>query len=154
MYKATEVAHGLILLADSEKGLVNELPPLKLQKLLFYAQGWYAANRDARFFEEDLYAWPYGPVVPEVYEEFQNFGAQDLKKQKKQIKAPAMDEVKAKDIAKNLKPVLRVYGNMSAYELVARTHEEEVWRKNFGSGNKLMPFDEIKRAFKLKLQNF
>jgi len=144
MRTASEVAKQIILLAQTETGLVNNLSPLKLQKLLFYSQAWYAANKDERLFEDDIVAWKHGPVIEDVYHEYKEYGSQDLK----QIKVGAK---KNASLAKDLKPVLEVYGNMSAYELVARTHKEEVWRKNYQALNKLMPFEEIKRTFKLQL---
>lgn len=144
MRTASEVAKQIILLAQTESGLVNSLSPLKLQKLLFYSQAWYAANKDERLFEDDIVAWKHGPVVEDVYHEYKEYGSQDLKQVEVGVK-------KNTSLAKDLKPVLEVYGNMSAYELVARTHKEEVWRKNYQALNKLMPFEEIKRTFKLQL---
>lgn len=144
MRTASDVAKQIILLAQTEKGLVNELSPLKLQKLLFYSQAWYAANKDERLFEDDILAWKHGPVIEDVYHEYKEYGSQDLK----QIK---VDAKRNASLAKDLRSVLEVYGNMSAYELVARTHKEEVWRKNYQALNKLMPFEEIKKTFKLQL---
>lgn len=145
MRTASEVAKQIILMAQTEDGLIDSLSPLKLQKLLFYSQAWYAANKDERLFEDDIVAWKHGPVIEEVYHEYKEYGSQDLKQQ-------AITMVKKNaTLAKELRPVLEVYGNMSAYELVARTHKEEVWRKNYQALNKLMPFEQIKKAFKLQL---
>jgi uncharacterized phage-associated protein len=48
---------------------------LKLQKLLYFAQGIYMASSDGqKLFEEPLQAWEYGPVVPYVYHEYKIFG--------------------------------------------------------------------------------
>lgn len=145
MSTALKVAEQIIRLAKNEDGLVNELTPLKLQKLLFYSQAWYAANNDTRLFEDDIMAYPLGPVVEEVLQEYKKYGATDLKQQVKE------DITEDKSMTDDLRSVLKVYGNMSAYELVARTHKEEVWRKNYDASNKLIPFDEIRKAFKLKL---
>jgi len=144
MRTASEVAKQIILLAQKEEGLVNTLSPLKLQKLLFYSQAWYAANKDERLFDDDIVAWKHGPVIQDVYHEYKGYGSQDLKQVKVDVKRNA-------SLAKDLKPILEVYGNMSAYELVARTHKEEVWRKNYQALNKLMPFEEIRKTFKLQL---
>ena len=145
MRTALQVANQIIRIAKNGDGLVNTLSPLKMQKLLFYAQAWYAANTDNRLFKDDIYAWKHGPVVEDVYHELKEYGSQDLKVLITKL------EAEDQEITDDLKTVLGVYGNMSAYELVARTHKEEVWRKNYESTNQLMPFEEIRKAFKLKL---
>ncbi len=40
---------------------------LRLQRLLYLAQGWHFAIREANLFADGLQAWRYGPVVPAVY---------------------------------------------------------------------------------------
>ena len=40
---------------------------LKLQKLLYYVQGWNLALRDEPAFPDRLEAWIHGPVQPGVY---------------------------------------------------------------------------------------
>ena len=39
---------------------------LKLQKLLYYVQGFHLAVFGEPLFEEEIEAWMYGPVVPSV----------------------------------------------------------------------------------------
>lgn len=46
------------------------ITPLKLQKLLYYAQGFYLRNNEQPLFDEDLIAMDYGPVNLEVYEKY------------------------------------------------------------------------------------
>jgi uncharacterized phage-associated protein len=45
----------------------SELTPLKLQKVLYFAQGWHLAYHDVPLFEDPIEAWKYGPVVSSVY---------------------------------------------------------------------------------------
>ncbi|MDR1165980.1 MAG: DUF4065 domain-containing protein [Deltaproteobacteria bacterium] len=40
---------------------------MKLQKLLYFAQGWHLAYFDFPLFEDPIEAWKYGPVVSSVY---------------------------------------------------------------------------------------
>ncbi len=47
---------------------------LKLQKLLYNAQGVYLAIKDKKLFEDDLEAWDHGPVVKDVYDTYCVFG--------------------------------------------------------------------------------
>lgn len=63
---AVEVARYLILLAASEE----EAEPLtlsRLQKLLYYVQGWSLVERGAPLFSEPIEVWSLGPVVPAVW---------------------------------------------------------------------------------------
>lgn len=57
------------------------VPPcdqLKLYKLVYYAQAWYLANYSGLLFEEDIEAWPHGPVVRDLYIEFHKFGKKPI----------------------------------------------------------------------------
>ena len=55
---------------------------LQLQKILYFLQFFYCrANKGgALLFPEPFYAWPYGPVIPDVYEEFSEFGGRAIEK--------------------------------------------------------------------------
>jgi uncharacterized phage-associated protein len=44
-----------------------DLTHLKIQKLLYFAQGWHLAYFDFPLFEDPVEAWKYGPVVTSVY---------------------------------------------------------------------------------------
>jgi uncharacterized phage-associated protein len=43
------------------------LTHLKIQKLLYYAQGWHLGFFGVPLFEDNIHAWTYGPVVETVY---------------------------------------------------------------------------------------
>lgn len=47
---------------------------LRLQKLLYFAQGWHLARYGRRLFDAEIEAWNYGPVVPEVYHAYKDNG--------------------------------------------------------------------------------
>lgn len=40
---------------------------LKLQKMLYYMQGFFLGKFGTPLFDEDLVAWKYGPVIPGLY---------------------------------------------------------------------------------------
>gem|GEM_PF-20528 len=63
------------------KYFINELQPdpLKLQKLLYFAQGISFRMTGEELFEEDFQAWPHGPVVPSVYKAYKNYGDSPIK---------------------------------------------------------------------------
>lgn len=57
------------------KWFINELhpEPLKLQKLLYLAQGFSYAFYDCELFSDDIEAWVHGPVVPSIYHKYKDF---------------------------------------------------------------------------------
>jgi uncharacterized phage-associated protein len=61
---------------------INKLhpAPLKLQKLLYFAQGTHFALYDEELFEDDLEAWVHGPVVRDIYFKFKNYGKRPIDK--------------------------------------------------------------------------
>ena len=57
------------------KWIINKIhpEPLKLQKLLYLAQGYSYAFYDRPLFKDDLEGWVHGPVVRNVYDIFKNY---------------------------------------------------------------------------------
>jgi len=94
---------------------------LKLQKLVYYAQAWYLANFKVSLFEEDFQAWVHGPVIPELYHEYKNFGY-----------SPILTDIKPKNIGATinsfLTEVAKIYMPYGAFELEAMTHKEKPWQ--------------------------
>ena len=75
MPTALDVAKYLIHLATPRDGEdTDALGPMRLQKLLYYLQGWHLAAHGRRIFSDDIEAWKHGPVVREVYAHFKNCG--------------------------------------------------------------------------------
>lgn len=57
------------------KWIINKVhpEPLKLQKLLYLAQGYSYAFHDRPMFNDELEGWVHGPVVREVYNMFRSY---------------------------------------------------------------------------------
>ena len=72
MVNVHDIAKYFLLKGDNEEesGICN----LKLQKLLYYAQGFYLALFELPLFESKIEAWRHGPVCPEVYHKYKNHG--------------------------------------------------------------------------------
>lgn len=70
---AIEVAKYFVELASETPE--HDLTNLKLQKLLYYAQGKYLAKNPDALFNDKIVAWNYGPVVQTVYREFKQCGS-------------------------------------------------------------------------------
>lgn len=70
---AAQCADLLLDLGHTHK--VLDITPMKLQKLLYFAQGLELARANSPLFDEDFQAWRYGPVIPSIYRRFKAFGA-------------------------------------------------------------------------------
>lgn len=89
MYSACDIASWFIYktnaeikenVADNDDFEVYEgITHLKLQKLLYYAQGVSLSMRNGqKLFDEKILAWEHGPVVKEVYDVYKNNGRNNL----------------------------------------------------------------------------
>lgn len=75
-YSAMAVANAFIRRA--KEGRLRELTPMKLQKLLYYAQSWSLALRRKALIDDFFARWTYGPVIPSLYHEFKDYGARPI----------------------------------------------------------------------------
>lgn len=126
-YTAKAIANAFIERAR-EYG-IKDVSPMKLQKLIFFAQSWHIKLYNRKLFSDDTKRWPYGPVVEDVYHEFKGFGNNT-------ITAFATDAlgipptVTAKPTLDLIDRILEVYGQYSAITLSNMTHREgSAWEK-------------------------
>lgn len=118
---------------------------LKLQKILYYIQGEFLANSNKPAFSESIQAWKHGPVVPEVYYEFNKYIASNINE-----KQPFNKELLfAPQEIRTINKVIDEKSKYSAWELVENTHLEDPWIKNYKNGlNNNIPIEDIKKYFK------
>jgi uncharacterized phage-associated protein len=93
---------------------------LKLQKLLYYVQGWYLGLKGIPLFPEEIQAWVHGPVVPSVFQEYRSFGWTLIEKPLERIELPMPQ-------ANHIRSVLHAYGKYGADDLRRFTHVESPW---------------------------
>ena len=122
MSPALDVACHLIRLAGS--GAESDpLTNLRLQKLLYYVQGWALAALGRPIFRERIEAWTNGPVVVDVYHHFKEHGSDLISPDRVAEPAGVGDEDRA-----FIRAVWEAYKAHSATALVTMTHEEGPWR--------------------------
>lgn len=113
MRKAIEIANFLLeLFKFDEEGLTN----LKLNKLLYFAQGFSYQRLGKPLFADEIEAWSYGPVVSEVYKIFQPCGRNPITPTDEIVELSSEEEELLIDVA-------REYGRYSASGLVSMTHK-------------------------------
>lgn len=126
MCDALDIARHLIRLGydPDSPGESVLVCPLRLQKLLYYCQGWALALLGRALFRQPLEAWSHGPVVDDVYKRFA--GQRD-----------GLVPDQAGEPGERLSPteaalvelVWREYACYKPSQLVEMTHAEPAWRE-------------------------
>lgn len=143
MVKAHQVADFLLFLKENDYRSLD-LSNLKLQKLLYYCQGYYLAMYNEPMFEDPIEAWKYGPVVRDVYKKYYYFGDLDIKQEIKNPWVLGLNERQMSIVAY----VWKTLGEMRPGKLVDKTHSETPWINTwFFDQNKTISNSEIKDFF-------
>lgn len=146
-YNVLDIANKLLLKTEEASNGEELMTNMKLQKMLYYQQGFHLAYFGTPLFDEDLEAWMYGPVVPSVYFEYKDNKKEGIKPNK-EIKF----EFQNKKEEALFNEVFRVYGVYSALGLMNMTHSEMPWKStNTGEGN-IISKSKIKSFFKSRLK--
>lgn len=145
-YTALDIAHKIIAETDTEGG--EAISNLKLQKLLYYVQGFFLAAFEEALFSDEIVAWQYGPVVPDVYFHFKEFGSNSIRLDS-EILPVSFDDPSTSDF---FDEILREYGRFSAIGLMELTHQEPPWKKTFNEDPRgVISHDLMKVYFKTQL---
>ena len=118
---------------------------LKLQKLMYYAQGFSLALFEQPLFVEEIHAWQHGPVVPALYHQFKEYGSGAISTPDEFD--PDSLSVKQQEL---LDEVYDVYGQFSAWKLRNMTHDEPPWQEAMGTGS-IISQQSMKDYFKTQL---
>lgn len=150
---------------DPAKGSFPPIDQMKLYKLVYYAQAWWLAHTGVPLFEEDIKAWPWGPVVSDLYGHFKSAGRQPIQEQRATVltkssggytyaEPPQPDQ----RVMNFLRSVWETHKGFSGVALSNATHEKgepwtivnELHNENL-SGKPLIPVELIRDVFKGKL---
>jgi uncharacterized phage-associated protein len=139
-YPVTEIANYFIWRENENEEFGENITNLKLQKLVYYAQGFHLAWHGEPLFPEPIEAWAHGPVVPPLYFAYQQDGAKPLPTPE------GFDPTAIDDRTRRLlDEVYQVYGQYSAWGLRNLTHEEAPWRDT--PRNECVPHDAMRAFF-------
>jgi len=136
------------------------MSPLKLQKMLYFLNGWHLAVTGTPAIKEPFEAWDYGPVVPEVYREFRQFGKGAISKYAREFD-PASGEFMSYVVRKDekefydiLDAVWENYIGYPALTLSAMTHQDSSpWDIAYKGGGGEISSGEIKKYFVSKVHS-
>ncbi|MDO3348699.1 Panacea domain-containing protein [Mycobacteroides abscessus] len=126
MMRAMDVARWFVAWAEN---IDAEVSNLKLQKLLYYAQGHHMAVNGTPLFSDDLQAWAHGPVVPSVYHAYKKYNRGPIDPD--EALGDDFDWGDFRDIENFLIDIWDRYGALAAWALRERTHREAPWRDAF-----------------------
>ena len=116
-----DVANFFLSKTDPDVGEI--ISNLKLQKLVYYAQGFALAVLREPIFRERIEAWEHGPVVPDLYHIYKDHKSGAIPP----VPSHSADNKFSKDQLELLEDVYAVYGQFSAWKLRNMTHEEDPW---------------------------
>lgn len=134
-YSSRAVANEVIRLARELE--IKDLTPMKLQKLIYYCHSWCLAVIGEPLLSDEVQAWTYGPVIPDIYHEYKNCGNQPVTTPAKELAMidgeltltePAFpsDDLESINLVRD---VLVSYGQLSPVQLSNLTHQAgEPWK--------------------------
>lgn len=110
----------------------SEMSPKKLQKMLYYCYSWVLTlmndeedraeeGFENKLFDEEFQAWVHGPVIPEIYNVYREYGYNDIPQLGEVVEIPDAD------ILDILEQVYEEYGHYTGNELESISHQEEPW---------------------------
>lgn len=142
MLSPKSIANYLLDLARADGQTID---PMKLQKLVYYAHGWYAGYRNAPLIDEQVEAWPYGPVIPSLYYEFKRFGAGPILAKATEFCDGGIREVpppQDPQLQMFLQNVWKSYGRFTSVALSEMTHAQgSPWEITRRSSNGMRSVD-------------
>jgi len=164
-YEAKAIAN-YFLACGKHDGI--SISPMKIQKLVYYAHGWYLGFTDNPLIKEQVEAWRYGPVIPSLYDAFRQYGRGAITSPATNIVFPEGNvnvlHAKFQEVEPPTEPQLvsyldsiwSLYKNYSATQLSNMTHAAgtpwaETWHEEIPDNTDIDPI-KIKQHFKDKLQ--
>lgn len=151
-YKAKSIANAFIALANRDG---YQLSPMQLQKLMYFANGYYLAENDGQVLINEFFeAWDYGPVVPTVYYEFREYGDRPVRRLaythdrelgRRIVAPPPFGDSRAETV---IQWVWRHYRDFSGLQMSRMTHKvDSPWdRARKRASNSLMRNERLEQA--------
>lgn len=147
MIQAQDVAQFFIqkgLEEEDESGISN----LKLQKLLYYAKGFYQAIFEEPLFPEQFCAWTHGPVIPSLYHAYKDYGTRPIDQIDDGYDPTVIFNA---DQLELLNEIWAVFGQYSTWKLRDMTHNEKPWLDHEQDAS-VIPDTELQDYFRTRVR--
>lgn len=142
MTDAKDIAKYIISVFQSiaTNEIEGDLTNLKLQKLLYYIQVNSLKQLNKLAFNNTIEAWKYGPVIPDVYYNYNHYGRDIIT-----ITQPvfSLDSPQLKIITEN---VIADKGQYTGIALMRMTHKEQPWKIAKEQPDKIITEEMMKTA--------
>lgn len=123
MYSALHIAKYIINKCTIEDHSISNL---QLQKILYYIQR-ELLQSGLDGFSDEIQAWQFGPVVPEVYYQYCGFGAIPIR-MKYDVEIP-------QEYMNIIDPIIECKRELDPWDMVADTHQEgKAWSLVYQGG--------------------
>jgi uncharacterized phage-associated protein len=143
-YDARQVANWFVERAARDN---RSMSIMSLLKLIYFAHGWHLEMRKLPLIANEIQAWQYGPVIPEVYSSFRSQGINvSGTVPGHATNFPATDE-------KLLEQIYGIYAQLPAFQLSDLTHTAGgPWHvaREIGGWYAKIPDDLIQQHFELQ----
>jgi len=138
MYDVLTVADAILKIA---KGKGQMLTPMQLVKLTYIAHGWSLALRGKGLFRNQIEAWQYGPVIPDLYHVTKCYGRNPIPF----TDIGDVDDVRlASEDAQFVEQVFQRYGHFDGIKLSYLTHKPNTpWTKVYDKWSSMPIPDEL-----------
>lgn len=138
-YCVDDVARFIINYCNDQKYIISNL---KLQKILYFVQAKFLTEMPYPCFSENIEAWNFGPVVPQIYNEYKRYGSGHIPKIETYFKYNKDDyfsmkkyyytpDVISVDDQPLITSMVDTCSHYSASQLVTITHKQAPWRNAF-----------------------
>ena len=136
MYSALSMAKYIIDKCTKDKYPISNL---QLQKILYYIQREFL-QQGAMAFPENIEAWQFGPVVPEVYKQYCGFGALPIR-----MRYAVVIQSNDENI---INPIIKKKRILNPWDMVSDTHSsgkawDLIYREGLGD-HQIIPQELIK----------
>ena len=116
MHQSIFIADKLIGLAETDK---NTLTPMQVLKLVYISHGWMLGVFGVPLIKEEIEAWRYGPVVPDLYASVRKYRSSPVKNGLFKGEDTLTD-----DEAELIQTVYDAYKPLDGVQLSSLTHAE------------------------------
>ncbi|MCI9137543.1 MAG: DUF4065 domain-containing protein [Lachnospiraceae bacterium] len=158
MYPVLDICRYVINYSNEQDyGISN----LKLQKILYFIQAYFLINSERKepCFGEKIEAWDFGPVVPEAYREYKQYGGGDIPTIASYLefneetpweteRKKYTDHLIARKDRRLIDEVVNRFSDYTATDLVNLTHNQAPWKDAYvRNQNNEITVDAIRKYF-------
>lgn len=144
MFDSTIVSNNILRRSFNENIPVT---PMKLQKILYFVCCEYLKATGCELLSEDFCVWQYGPVLPNVYNEFKAFRGNRITKYAKDADGNsfAYDETASPNLRAAIDLIWAFFKDKSGMELSKITHEDgSGWSNAFENNQPKITKEQMK----------